>query len=99
MELYTTKNMSPLRRAPLLATPIATPLQCSRPKRPDLLFNFSLDMDQTARSPAPELDLAWDGHTSRTHTAQRLIVCSAAALRWSMSLGHELACAVVPPLT
>ena len=32
---------SPLRRAPLLATPIATPLQCGRPKRPDLLFNFS----------------------------------------------------------
>ena len=33
---------SPLRRAPLLATPIATPLQCGRPKRPGLLFNFSL---------------------------------------------------------
>ena len=29
---------SPLRRAPLLATPIATPLQCGRPKRPGLLF-------------------------------------------------------------
>ena len=27
---------SPLRRAPLLATPIATPLQCGRPKRPGL---------------------------------------------------------------
>ena len=33
---------SPLRRSPLLATPIATPLQCGRPKRPGLLFNFSL---------------------------------------------------------
>ena len=33
---------SPLRRAPLLATPIATPLQCGRLKRPGLLFNFSL---------------------------------------------------------
>ena len=32
---------SPLRRAPLLATPIATPLQCGRPERSDLLFNFS----------------------------------------------------------
>ena len=30
---------------------------------------------------------------------QRLVVCSATALRWSMSLGHELACAVVPPPT
>jgi hypothetical protein len=29
---------SPLRRAPLLATPIATPLQGGRPKRPGLLF-------------------------------------------------------------
>ena len=29
---------SPLRRAPLLATPIATPLQCGRPERSDLLF-------------------------------------------------------------
>ena len=33
---------SPLRRAPLLATLIATPLQCGSPQRPDLLFNFSL---------------------------------------------------------
>ena len=33
---------SPLRRAPLPATPIATPLQCGRPKRPGLSFNFSL---------------------------------------------------------
>ena len=32
---------SPLWRAPLLATPIATPLQCGRPERSDLLFNFS----------------------------------------------------------
>ena len=29
---------SPLRRDPLLATPIATPLQCSRPERSGLLF-------------------------------------------------------------
>ena len=29
---------SPLRRAPLLATPIATPLECGRPQRPGLLF-------------------------------------------------------------
>ena len=29
---------SPLRRAPLLATPIATPLQCGRPERSGLLF-------------------------------------------------------------
>ena len=28
---------SPLRRAPLLATPIAMPLQCGRPERPGLL--------------------------------------------------------------
>ena len=28
---------SPLRRPPLLATPIATPLQCGRPERPGLL--------------------------------------------------------------
>ena len=30
---------SPLRRAPLLATPIAMPLQCGRPKRPGLLVS------------------------------------------------------------
>ena len=29
---------SPLRRAPLLATPIATPLQGGRPERPGLFF-------------------------------------------------------------
>ena len=29
---------SPLRRAPLLAAPIATPLQCGRPKRPSGLL-------------------------------------------------------------
>ena len=28
----------PLRRAPLLAAPIAMPLQCGRPKRPGILF-------------------------------------------------------------
>ena len=34
---------SPPRRAPLLATPIATPLQGGRPKRPGLLFLELLD--------------------------------------------------------
>ena len=36
---------SPLRRAPLLATPIATPLQCGRPERSGRLFNVSLFRD------------------------------------------------------
>ena len=32
---------SPLRRPPLLTTPIATPLQCGRPKRSDLLVSYT----------------------------------------------------------
>ena len=41
---------SPLRRAPLLATPIAMPLQCGRPERSGLLVSHTTTMHTVRRS-------------------------------------------------
>ena len=55
----------------LLATPIATPLQCGRPKRPGLLFNFSLsEYSKTTRPTASK-------HSSSTYESIRAAVSGA----------------------